>query len=148
MTIRERSRNSLAASILGAGLPLDGISATNALQFPASATAQQRTDGQAIADAWDWTDAAQLLREAQTYRDAAKALFDELKDVGRSLKAIAGLTVDEINVIRQWLTSFKAGTAGAATLAAFKTMVAALPDMPDRTDAQARTAFRNLVDAL
>jgi hypothetical protein len=68
--------------------------------------------------------------------DVAKRRFD----------AVVVLTVDELNVLRDWLTQFKAAVAAAGTLAALKTSVAALPALPERTFAQVRTAIRGKID--
>jgi hypothetical protein len=62
------------------------------------------------------------------------------------LRATVGIMVDEINVLREWLTSFQAAVAAAATLAALKTSVAALTALPDRTLAQAKTALGAKLD--
>jgi hypothetical protein len=64
-----------------------------------------------------------------------------------ALKAVAAVTAEEINNIRQWLADFKAQVALASTLADLKTRVAALPNMPQRTLTQVRTAIANKIDA-
>ncbi len=64
----------------------------------------------------------------------------------RAFRAIAALAIDEINTLRQWIVAFKAATAAATSLANLQTRVAALPDLPDRTLAQAKTAFINKVN--
>ena len=65
---------------------------------------------------------------------------------GYDLRSIAKLIVDEINALRQWIVSFKVEVAAATSLADLKTRVASLPDMPDRTLAQAKTAYKTLID--
>jgi hypothetical protein len=67
-------------------------------------------------------------------------------DLARVQRAVVVLTVDELNVLRDWLTQFKAAVAAAGTLAALKTSVAALPALPERTFAQVRTAIRGKID--
>ncbi len=59
----------------------------------------------------------------------------------RAYRAVAAIMVDEINLLREWIVAFKAATAAATSLANLQTRVAALPDLPDRTLAQARSAF-------
>jgi hypothetical protein len=81
-----------------------------------------------------------------TQRRVAKELYDALDAEARALRAVAALTVDELNDLRAWITSFKAEVAAASSLADLKTRVAALPNLPQRTYAQARTAVRNAVD--
>jgi len=72
-------------------------------------------------------------------------VFDHLP---KAHKAVALVMLDEINIIRQWDTSFKAAVAASTSLADLKTRVAALPAMPDRTPAQLKSAvtakFRSL----
>ncbi len=65
----------------------------------------------------------------------------------RAFRAVVGLAIDEINTLREWIVAFKAATALASSLANLQTRVAALPDLPDRTLAQAKTAFINKVNS-
>ncbi len=65
----------------------------------------------------------------------------------RAYRAVVALAIDEINTLRQWIVAFKAATAAATSLANLQTRVAALPDLPDRTLAQAKTAFINKVNS-
>ena len=74
-------------------------------------------------------------------------LINLLDSYPRAYRAIAGLTVDEINTLRQWIAAFKIQVAAAATLADLKTRVAGLPDLPNWTLAQAKTAFINKVNS-
>jgi hypothetical protein len=74
---------------------------------------------------------------------ALDAVSQELRREYMIDRAIAMVVIDEINSIRQWIMDFKAATAAAASLADFKTKVAALNDMPQRTGAQARAAINN-----
>ena len=83
----------------------------------------------------------------KTAKRLSKDLFDRLEAESRILRAIVTLTVDEINILRQWIVAFKAAVAAAANLADLKTRVSSLPNTPDRTYDQARTAIRNNVDA-
>ena len=68
-------------------------------------------------------------------------------DLDKLLRASAGVTIDEINALRDWITSFKAAVAAATNLANLQTRVAALADMPDRTLAQAKTAIVAKIDS-
>ena len=52
----------------------------------------------------------------------------------------------EMNILRGWITQFKADVAAANNLADLKTSVAAQPDLPDRTLAQLKTAIRTRID--
>jgi hypothetical protein len=60
---------------------------------------------------------------------------------GRALRAVVLTALDEVNVLRDWVTQFKAATAAATSLANFQTRVAALPNLPQRTAAQAKSAL-------
>ncbi len=59
----------------------------------------------------------------------------------RAYRTVVAIAIDEINILREWIVAFKAATAAASSLANLQTRVAALPDLPDRTLAQAKSAF-------
>ena len=59
--------------------------------------------------------------------------------------AFADILKDEFNSLRQWQMSFKSEVAAAANLNDLKTSVAALPDLPDRTLVQFKTAITNRI---
>jgi hypothetical protein len=71
----------------------------------------------------------------------AQELVERVDLHGRALRAVVLTALDEVNILRDWVTQFKAATAGAATLAAFKTAVAGLPSLNQRTPAQAKNAL-------
>ncbi len=80
----------------------------------------------------------------QRSRDAgAAAITAQITE--RSIRAAAGVLVDEINALRQWDMSLKAAVAAAVSLANLQSLVAALPSLPDRTLAQAKTAIQNKI---
>lgn len=79
-------------------------------------------------------------------RTFAKDLLDDPDAVSILLRALALVILDENNTLRQWVTSFKAATAAATTLADLKTRVAALANLPDRTKAQIMPAIRSKID--
>lgn len=91
----------------------------------------------------DAVDAASAAAALAAAKAEATAAIDG--NVGYDLRAIANLTIDEINALRQWITSFKAATAAATSLANLQTRVAALANTPDRTLAQAKTAYKNAI---
>lgn len=66
----------------------------------------------------------------------------DVEELTAAVVALALLTLDEINNLRQWVASFKAATAAATSLADLKTRVAALPNMPDRTRQQLINAVK------
>lgn len=61
--------------------------------------------------------------------------------------ALVIVLIDEINTLRQWTVSFKSEAAQATNLSNFQSRIATLPDLADRTAAQARTAIKNEIDA-
>lgn len=82
-----------------------------------------------------------------TLRRKAKDALDAVRDNEVFIRAVAAVAADDINTIRQWLTDFKAQTALATSLANLQTRVAALPNMPQRTLPQIRTAIANKIDS-
>lgn len=103
---------------------------------------------QAIINAFDTSQAAQTAWENLMARASAQAAIDaRTDDLLKLLRAEAAVLVDEINALRQWVTSFKAAVAASSTLADMKTRVAALNNLPDRTLAQAKTAIKAAIAA-
>lgn len=94
----------------------------------------------------DAVDAAIQAALVASTRTGAKAAIVGLAANPMVLRAIASIVVDELNDIREWIVSFKAATAAATSLANLQTMVAALPNMADRTLAQVKTAIQNKID--
>ena len=88
-------------------------------------------------------DAAEAAAIAAADKAARKTYIDQ-----RDMTGIVQTLVDEVNILRQYLTTLKAETALASTFANLKTRYATLPNTPDRTYAQARTAIRDRIDAL
>jgi hypothetical protein len=128
--------------------PIDGLALldpglhTVRIDFTATATAQQRSDAQAVVSGFDWTPAAQATRTTSVERANATALITSgTADRDKALRATAAVAIDEINLVREWIVSFKAAVAASTNLANLQTRVAALPDLPDRTLAQAKTAW-------
>lgn len=79
-------------------------------------------------------------------RSQAKQLFQAMEQSARRDRAVALVTLDEVNLLRDWVTQFAAAVAGATTYAAFKTAVASLPKLPQRTAVQARNAVLARID--
>lgn len=79
--------------------------------------------------------------------DAISTLLNAQDERAKLERAVLLTIIDENNVTRQWITGFKAAVAAAASLADLKTRVAALPDMPDRTVQQAKTAVQNKINS-
>lgn len=102
-------------------------------------------DAIAAIDATNATTAANAVLPAN--RTSAKGISDSTAFEGIQWRAIALVTLDELNNLRQWLASFKTEVAAATTLADLKTRVGTLPAMPDRTITQVKTAYKNKIDA-
>lgn len=80
-------------------------------------------------------------------RADARALLASVPDAyGKLFRATAAVMVDELNALREWITSFKAAVAAATNLANLQARVAALGNLPDRTLAQAKTALAGRID--
>lgn len=75
-----------------------------------------------------------------------KALIDTHDPNGVILRAIVAVTLDELNLHALKINAILDAVDGAATLAALKTAVAAIPDYPQRTPAQLVNAIKNKID--
>ncbi len=137
----------LDQALRSAGIPIRGVQgsgdASCVIDYLSSATAQQRQDGDAIKAGFDWTPQGDTARQVISNRTSAATEFLESTPLGQILRAEALVLIDEINALREWITTFKAATAAATSLANLQTRVAALASMPDRTAAQAKTAIVN-----
>jgi len=81
-------------------------------------------------------------------RAKAAAAFDSAKESALLLlRAEALLVLDEVNTLREWITSFKAAVAAATSLADLRNRVAVLDNLPQRTRVQVRNAIKNHVAA-
>lgn len=82
-----------------------------------------------------------------TYRRVAKGVINLVEAEKATLRAVAAVATDEINLLRGWIVSFKTQVAASASLADLKTRVASLPNMPDRTLVQFRNAVGAKIDS-
>jgi hypothetical protein len=85
-------------------------------------------------------DAADLNLAARA--NGSSNIDDDHTALWKALRGAAAVLVDELNILRQWEMSLKAAVAAATSLADLKTSVAALPNLPDRTLAQAKSAIQ------
>lgn len=140
----------LGDALAAAGIPVETVRMVGgalAVAYLATATPAQVAQGESIRAAFDPSDAAQVVRDTAASIALAKGTFqDATSEFGRDLRGVALVTMDEVNILRSWITSFKAAVAGAATLAALKTAVAALPDVPQRNAIQAKSAVVSRLD--
>ncbi len=133
----------LDVAIKAAGVAITGVNSNGIVSPPALQAAAQPT-----ITAFDDSPAAQATFDNSQYRANSVDDIDNNKSgVYKSLRSAASLLVDEENLIRQWLMSFKVEVAAATSLADLKTRVATLPAMPDRTMAQAKTAMKAKVNS-
>jgi hypothetical protein len=147
MTVGARLHATLAAvcPILGVDLG-PGSPPAVTIRYAANATAQQQADAQTALAAFDWSGSAQTAYDTVQARAPALTTLNSATDPpGKLARATAAVLVDELNDIREWIAAFKVQVAASTTLADLKTRVAALPNMPDRTLAQAKTAIGNKI---
>lgn len=143
----------LDQTIREAGIPLDGIALVDPnstppvtrIDYRPEATVQQRTDGNAIVDGWDWSQGAHDLYANGLQRTQALAFLESAEGTYKLLRAAFDVTRDELNILRQWNQSFKSEVAAAASLADLKNRVALLPTLPDRTLLQFKNAVENKI---
>jgi hypothetical protein len=88
--------------------------------------------------------AQELAEEATARRDAIATAMDQVDDITRAAVLVI---MDELNLHSTRLASVLEAAAGASSLAAFKTAMAAIQPIPQRTAAQLRTAIRNKLGA-
>lgn len=134
----------LDSDIRAASIAIDGISGVVSPYDPATvrvSPSNLQSTAQPIINAFDGSQTAQDAWVAAQNQTQAIAFMTALNNQARAYRAVAAIMVDEINALRDWVTAFKVATAAATSLADFKTRVAALPDLPDRTLAQAKSAF-------
>ncbi len=135
----------LYGSLQNAAIAADGISGVVSPYNPATVVihpSNLQAAAQATINAFDGSQAAQDAWNAIPQSQKQAILLINLLDANaRAYRAVAALAIDEINALREWIVSFQAAVAAASSLANLQTRVAALPNLPDRTLAQAKTAF-------
>jgi hypothetical protein len=144
----ESSAARLKAAIIAAGVAItdiasigtEGVAATVAV-VPSSLQAA----AQPTIDAFDWSDAAQAVWENLQARTQAIAFLADAQAEYKLARAIADAARDSDNVLRAWDMSFKAAVAASTSFADLKTRIAALPNLPDISNATLRTAITNRV---
>ena len=80
--------------------------------------------------------------------DAAGAvdLFEQHPRFRKLMIAYSDILKDEFNDLRQWITAFKVEVAAANNLGDLRARIATLPDLPDRTLVQLKTAIHNRIN--
>ena len=89
---------------------------------------------------------AQLDDENQQDADGAEIIFLINPRFRKLMTAYSDILKDEFNHVRGWIADFKTEVAAAANLGDLKTRIAAMPDLPDRTLAQLKTAIQNRIN--
>jgi hypothetical protein len=128
---------------------MDGISFTNStitIDPAASATQQQIDAANAIIAAFADTPEAQAAWESDQAKATAHDSVDAIHADAKLLRAFADILKDELNILRAWLTDWKADVAAASSLANLQTRMAANSDLPARTLAQLKTALKNRIN--
>ncbi len=135
----------LANEFQNAALVIDGFSGMVSPYNPATivvSPSNMQTAAQPIINAFDGSQSAQDAWNLIPQERKSAVAFITLNDPNaRAYRAVVALAIDEINTLREWIVSFQAAVAAASSLANLQTRVAALPNLPDRTLAQAKTAF-------
>ncbi len=141
----------LYSELQNAAISVDGISGVVSPYNPATVVifpSNLQAAAQATINAFDGSQSAQDTWNLipQDRKDAI-LLINLANPQARAYRAIAALAIDEINTLREWIVSFQAAVAAATSLANLQTRIAALPNLPDRTLAQAKAAFINKVNS-
>ncbi len=136
----------LFSELQNAALAIDGISGVVSPWNPAMVTVQPsnlQASAQATINAFDGSQGAYDIWVATvtSAQKEAVTLMQRQEANAKAFRAIAALAIDEINTLREWIVSFQGAVAAATSLANLQTRVAALPNLPDRTLAQAKNAF-------
>jgi hypothetical protein len=135
--------------------PIEGVSVTGntvRIDFLLEATPAQRTQAQAIVDAFDWSPAADTRWLAQQAKQRAAAQIDAGDtaagdDASRALRALALMVLDEFNAHRTVEAAMFAAIDAASSLADLKTRMAAVQQVPQRTPAQLIAAIKAKINA-
>lgn len=80
-------------------------------------------------------------------RTNADSRFEADEETVVVSRAVLMTMLDEINVLRQWCTTLRSHLANASSLADQRSRVSGMPQLPDRTTEQARTAVRNKISS-
>lgn len=121
----------LDATLRAASIPIDGVSGSQGnvrVDYQASATAQNRTDGAAIVAAFDWSAAADTTFDAQRAKAAAQAAIDngqlQVGDtVSRQTVGVVLAILDAINTLRAAIPHPIVSITRAGTVATVTTRV-------------------------
>lgn len=115
----------------------------NGVSVPLSAE-----EAQAVEAEWTANPPLTAQQRLEALRAKAAALLaSEQAEDARLMRAVVLTVLDEVNLLRAWVTAFKAAVAASTNLANLQTRVAALDNLPQRTASQVRTAIGNKITA-
>lgn len=83
---------------------------------------------------------------SQQRGDAKDWLANRRDALLKLVRAEALVAMDEINLLRQWVTDFQSAVAAASSLSDLKTRVANLSNLPQRTSSQLISAVSSRID--
>jgi len=95
----------------------------------------------------DSVDLCIAVADTANTRTNAKNVFEGFSSDPLYERAKIEILIREINLLRKWTRDFKTETAASTSLADFKTRVATLPTLADRTLAQFKTNVKNEIDS-
>lgn len=132
--------------------PIHGVSGSQVqgirIDFKDEATQQQRDNAATVLASFDWSVETHIMWLLLKDRNLASTIFDvDTSSIAKAIRAFALITLDEVNALRNMWTAFKAEVDAAASLADLKARVASLPNLPERTSQQLRTAIQNRITA-
>lgn len=140
MALKEDEQG-LHNALTNAGIPVVSVSnvdcsaRTATVVYDPSATPAQIAQGNVIVSEWD------------CHRGEAIYMLDNLGDAWMKLqRAAAAALLDELNLHAQKVNAILNAIDGAATFAAMKTAIAAIPDYPQRTMAQVAASIKNKIN--
>jgi hypothetical protein len=146
----------LYSQLCAAGIPIDGVSGGTAdtvrVDFQASATQAQQTQGAAIVAEFDWSRSAAATFDAQQEKTAAAASIDRGELVSGSASdrlvfALVTMMLDELNAHSTFEASLLSAIAAATTLADLKARMSTMNQIPQRTKAQVMSILKAKISA-
>lgn len=142
MVSKDDALNVLYPDAVDRSWRLYGEFGNESIEYWNPALGTQPTQAQLDAVTQTQVDAAKLTK----LRTAAKQIHLANEAENRALRATVKVLVDELNILRQWMTDMKAATAASTNYASLKSGIGALSNTPQRTYAQARTAIETIID--
>ena len=146
----------LHTTLSSAGIPIHGVSGTSALDvvvsYTEAATPQDQADGATIVSVFDWSTAADetYLAQQEKARAADAIDYGALKRGTRDerlIRALALAVLDRFNATALKYNALLDAIDASASLAALKTAVGQIADIPQLTPAQLVGAIKAQIAA-